>query len=91
MSFDTPAENGAFKAKSCYPFPLLCDTNRALGMAYGACAEPGAAHAMRITVVVDPHGKVQRVYPQVSARTHADDVLADLKADASRRDVRGRG
>lgn len=79
-SFDTVEENKAFVDKFSFPFPLLCDTERSLGMAYGACASPDAAHANRITVVVGPDGKVARVYPEVSAKTHPEQVLAGLQA-----------
>ncbi len=77
-SFDTQAENRAFSQKFNYPFPLLCDTSRELGMAYGACDSPDAGHASRITVVIDGDGKVLRVYPKVDAKSHAAQVLADL-------------
>jgi len=29
-------------------------------------------------VVIDPEGKVKKVYPKVNAKTHFDDVLRDL-------------
>lgn len=70
--------NRAFREKFDYPFPLLCDTTRELGMAYGACGSKDASHAARITVVIDGEGKVARVYPKVDARSHAAQVLADL-------------
>lgn len=78
VSFDTAAENRAFKEKYDFPFPLLCDTERMLGVAYGACEAPTAAHAKRITVVIDPQGKIARVYDKVDARTHPQTVLDDL-------------
>jgi len=67
-----------FRQKFNYPFPLLCDTARELGMAYGACDKPDARHASRITVVIGGDGKVARVYPKVDARNHPGQVLADL-------------
>jgi peroxiredoxin Q/BCP len=33
---------------------------------------------MRHTFVVDPEGKIERVYTKVKAETMADDILADL-------------
>ena len=77
-SFDSQEENRAFAAKFDFPFPLLCDTGRELGMAYGACDDAGAKHARRITVVVDPKGVVARVYPEVDARAHPQQVFEDL-------------
>ena len=78
VSFDAPVENKAFREKFDFPFPLLCDTSRELGLAYGACDRADAAHARRITVVIDPDGRVSRVYQQVDPSTHAEQVLADL-------------
>jgi len=79
-SFDSCEDNKAFRDKFSFPFPLLCDTDKALGAAYGACADESADYANRITVVVGPDGTVVRVYPEVSAKTHPEEVLADLKA-----------
>ena len=63
-----------------FPFPLLCDTERSLGVAYGAGADTKAAHANRITVVVGPDGNVAKVYTEVKPGIHPEEVLADLKA-----------
>jgi peroxiredoxin Q/BCP len=72
------AENAAFAKKFSYPFPLLCDTRREVGLAYGACDDAKAAYARRITYLIDPDGRVLRAYGKVDAARHAQDVLADL-------------
>lgn len=77
-SFDAPKANAAFKEKFEFPFDLLCDTERALGLAYGACKDAGARHPDRVSVVIGEDGTVLRVYPDVNAKTHFDDVLRDL-------------
>lgn len=77
-SFDSQAENKAFREKFSFPFPLLCDETRSLGLAYGACTDRAAAHATRTTTVIGPDGKVLRHYPKVDAKTHVAQVLADL-------------
>jgi peroxiredoxin Q/BCP len=71
------ADNAAFAAKFSYPFKLLCDTERVLGVAYGACADKTASHASRISYLIDEHGKIAQVYPKVSPADHAAQVLAD--------------
>ena len=48
-SFDTPEKNAAFAEKFGFNFPLLSDTDRKLGMAYGAADDPSAGSARRIT------------------------------------------
>jgi thioredoxin-dependent peroxiredoxin len=77
-SFDTPAANADFAKKFDYPFPLLCDTKREVGMAYGACDEPTAQYAKRITYVIGGDGKIERVYGTVDAKTHPFTVLEEL-------------
>jgi peroxiredoxin Q/BCP len=61
-----------------YPFPLLCDTSRAIGVAYGACDNPAAPYARRISYLIDEQGKIARVYDPVAAREHPAQVLKDL-------------
>ncbi|MFN7133963.1 MAG: peroxiredoxin, partial [Myxococcales bacterium] len=74
-SFDTAAENRAFAEKFHFNFPLLCDTDRALGLAYGAADSRDAPNARRIGVVIDPEGKIKEYLPKVDARTYPTDVL----------------
>src|SRR5262245_17794857 len=53
VSFDAAPANKAFADKFGFGYSLLCDTDRKIGMAYGACDSPGAGHAKRITYVID--------------------------------------
>lgn len=79
MSFDTSAENKAFAEKFDFNFPLLCDTDRKMGVAYGA-AEPGDAKgfAKRVGVVIDPNGQIKEWLPKVDAASYPTDVLARI-------------
>jgi len=43
-SFDSPEENRAFKDKFNFPYDLLCDTGKSMGIAYGAAADASASH-----------------------------------------------
>lgn len=76
VSFDDPAANKAFAEKFGFPYALLCDTERKLAMAYGACDSPDAKHARRITYVIDETGTIRHVLPKVDPATHAEEVLA---------------
>ena len=71
-------DNAAFAKKFGFPFPLLCDTERKLGVAYGACDEPSAGNARRISCLIDEEGKVLKVYPKVKPADHPDEVLRDV-------------
>jgi len=82
-SFDTAPENKAFADKFSFPFPLLCDTDRAIGMAYGACDDPKAEHAKRISILIGPDRKIVKVYDPVKPASHPGEVLEDLAARIS--------
>jgi peroxiredoxin Q/BCP len=78
VSFDTPAENRAFAEKFSFNFPLLCDTDRKLGVAYGAADSPAAGNARRVGVVIGPDGKVREWLPKVDARSYPQEVVKRL-------------
>ena len=81
VSFDPAEDNAAFAKKFDFPFALLCDTDRKVALAYGACDNPKAAYADRISYLIDEQGRILRVYPQVDPRVHAAEVLADLLSE----------
>lgn len=68
MSFDRLEDNLAFAEKFKFNFPLLCDTTRAMGMAYGACDAPDAAYARRTATIIGPDGRVKHWFPKVVAK-----------------------
>lgn len=78
VSFDTPAENRAFAEKFSFNFPLLCDTDRKLGVAYGAADTPTSTNAQRVGVVIGPDGKVKEWLPKVDARSYPQEVVKRL-------------
>jgi peroxiredoxin Q/BCP len=77
-SFNSVEQNAAFAKKNDYNFPLLCDTERTLGLAYGACDDAKARYAKRISILIDEAGKIARIYDKVNPRDHAAQVLVDL-------------
>jgi thioredoxin-dependent peroxiredoxin len=78
VSFDNIKENAAFAKKFDFPFPLLCDTTREVGIKYGACDSADAGNARRITYVIDPEGKISQVHPKVNPSKHAAELLESL-------------
>jgi peroxiredoxin Q/BCP len=78
VSFDKPEKNAAFAAKYDFPFPLLCDTERTIGMAYGACSSPRALFAERITYVIGPDGTIRQIHPKVSVKSHPREILESV-------------
>jgi peroxiredoxin Q/BCP len=78
VSFDTVAENKHFAGKFKFPYPLLSDTTRAMGMQYGAADSTSGGNAKRVAYIIGPDGKVRNVFPKANTATFAADVLALL-------------
>lgn len=78
VSFDSVAANKAFAEKFSFPYPLLCDTDRTIGIAYGAAESATQATAKRISYVIDKNGKVKTVWGKVDVKAHTEEVLAQL-------------
>ena len=80
ISADTPAANAAFALKFHLPFPLLSDTGGAFARQYGAWMNLGiTGFPRRYTYIIDPDGRIAKVYTDVSVSEHSAEVLADLK------------
>lgn len=81
VSMDTPDEHRAFKAKYELSFTLLSDPMGETIRAYGAWGKKmfGVEGILRKTFLIDPEGKVRKVYGRVTPLGHGDKVLADLK------------
>jgi thioredoxin-dependent peroxiredoxin len=78
ISFNDVEQNADFAEKYEFTFPLLCDTDRTVGLAYGACADRKSRNASRISFLIDEDGKIERVYDSVNPRDHPAQVLADV-------------
>lgn len=77
ISFDTPAANRAFAEKFSFPFPLLSDTTRQVGLAYRACDSASARTARRYTYVIGPDGRIEQA---IDTRDPAGQAEALLRA-----------
>ena len=75
VSFDTVEDNAAFAAKFGFPFPLLCDTKREIGLAYGACTAPDDEYAKRISYIIGPDGRIAHAFPKVDPKKHPEEAL----------------
>ena len=77
VSRDDAAAHQAFKGKLELPFPLLVDSDRSLGDAFGVDdIREGVPVYKRTTVVIGSDGTVAKTMEDVDPATHADDVLA---------------
>lgn len=78
-SFDSVEDNAAFAAKFGFPFRLLSDPDRAMGLDYGAAQTSGDGYAKRISFLIGPDGRIEKCYPKVFPASHPDEVLADVR------------
>ena len=79
VSCDTPAENRAFRDKFGFPFDLLCDEDRSVSLRYGAVDGPEQQYPARISYLIDPEGRILRVYEAVKPAEHPGEVLAAIE------------
>jgi peroxiredoxin Q/BCP len=85
ISKDSVASHAKFKAKYELDFTLLSDPAAETIAAYGSWGQKKFMGRtfdgiLRTTVLIDPQGKVKKVYPKVSPETHAAQILEDLSA-----------
>ena len=79
VSVDTADSHKEFCAKEGLSFKLLSDTDAKVSGAYGSVMEyQGATYSARNTFIIDPEGKVARVFLQVKPSVHSEEVLAAL-------------
>jgi len=78
VSTDGVEANAKFATEQGFDYPLLCDTERTLCLAYGACESASDGAAKRISYVIDAEGKIAQVHAEVAAREHPETLLATL-------------
>lgn len=76
VSLDSPESHRRFREKYNLNFPLLTDEGGRASEALGVLRE-NREKANRVTFLLDPDGRISRVYPEVSPETHADEILRD--------------
>ncbi len=81
VSVDSVDSHRAFARKHALPFPLLADTRGEVAKAYGALWSLGPIRfARRHTFIIDPEGRVARVYRSVKPAQHSEEILRQLVA-----------
>ena len=79
VSVDTAESHKEFCAKEGLNFKLLADTDAKVSEQYGSIMEyNGAKLSARNTFIIDPQGKVAKVFEKVKPGGHSDEVLAAL-------------
>ena len=81
VSVDTADSHKEFCAKEGLNFKLLSDTDAKVSTEYGSLMEyQGNKLSARNTFIIDPQGKVAKVFEKVKVAAHSEEVLAALAA-----------
>lgn len=83
VSKDSVKKHDNFRAKQELTIDLVSDTDGEICEAYGTWVEKqmyGKTYMgiQRATFLIDPQGKIARVWPKVKVKGHAEDVLAAI-------------
>jgi thioredoxin-dependent peroxiredoxin len=87
VSIDSPESHERFSRKFKLPFTLVSDPDRRIVQAYGVWGKKsfmGREYqgTFRVTFLIGPDGRIQKIWPAVKPAGHAKEVLAALAADA---------
>ena len=83
VSIDSVESHKQFADKFKLPFPLLADTQKQVVQAYGVWGPRqflGKEYMgiARTSFLIDPQGKITKIYPKVKPEEHTDEILKDL-------------
>ena len=83
VSPDASKAQAKFKNKFDLPFTLLADVEHKAAEAYGVWKEKSMygkkyMGVARTTFVIDPEGKIKKIFPKVKVDGHAEEVLAAI-------------
>jgi thioredoxin-dependent peroxiredoxin len=90
LSPDSVARHQRFKAKHALPYTLLADEDHRALEKWGVWAEKklyGRVYmgVVRTTVIIDPAGRVAKVFEKVKVAGHIEDVATELRRRIKRR------
>jgi thioredoxin-dependent peroxiredoxin len=77
VSVDDRESHERFAGKFKLNFPLLADPTKKVTKAYGALAFYRLAR--RMTFIIDPDGKIRKIFAKVDPNTHVEEIIAALK------------
>lgn len=84
ISTDSSESHLKFKERFDLPFNLLADTEKQVVKIYGVWQDKkfmGVEYTgiARTSFLIDPSGKIEKIYEKVKPAKHAEEVLEDLK------------
>ena len=80
LSIDDSFSHKKFAEKYNLPFPLLSDASGEVASLYGALNNFLVIKlAKRYTYLINPHGKIAKIYLSVDTSKHSQEIIEDLK------------
>ena len=84
MSIDSVKSHKKFAEKYSLPFTLFSDEGKKVVKKYGAWGEKSMygrkyMGTFRTSFLIDPKGKIVKIYEKVKPEIHANEILEDLK------------
>lgn len=81
ISVDTKESHAKFADKFNLPFPLLVDPNGEVAKHYQSLTSLGPIKfAKRHSFIIDPQGRLQKIYRKVDPSKHSQEIINDLKS-----------
>ncbi len=85
VSTDNLISHEKFALKQNLPYMLLADTDKTVSLAYGVYQEKSMygkkyLGIVRTTFLIDPQGRIAKVYTKVKVATHAKEIVHDLRS-----------
>jgi len=77
ISADSVESHKKFAEKNQLPFTLLSDPKAEVIKMYGA---DGTVFNKRVSYLIDPEGKIEKIYPKVDPAYHGIEILKDIYA-----------
>ncbi len=76
VSVDSESSHKKFVEKYDLPFVLAADTSKEISKKYNVL---GIGTAKRVTFIINKEGKIAHIYPKVSPKEHANEVMGKIK------------
>jgi peroxiredoxin Q/BCP len=76
VSLDNEKDNKAFAEKFLFSYPLLCDVNKDIALAYHAIKSADDKYAARISYVIGEDGKILESIENVDTKKHSNDLCS---------------
>ena len=80
VSVDSNESHKEFSEKYSLPFPILADTKGIVASKYNSFGSfVGFKYASRHTFIINPMGKIHKIYKKVNPSSHAQEIIDELK------------